>query len=102
AHRLRELGVGPGVAVPLCVRRGADFVLAVVAVSKAGGAYVPLDPDAPGARIAFVIADTGASVVIGNRDALDAANDVTVVDVTEVTGHPTTAPNVVVRDEDLA
>ena len=90
ARRLAGLGVGPGVAVPVCVRRGAGFVLAVVAIAKAGGAYVPLDPDNPAERLAFVVGDTAASVVLTQRAIADALSglDVTVLCVDGEQGAP--------------
>ncbi|MEM7584178.1 MAG: amino acid adenylation domain-containing protein [Acidobacteriota bacterium] len=64
AHRLRRSGVGPEVRVALCFERGLEMVVAVLAVLKADGAYVPLDPTAPPDRIAFLLKDAGADVVL--------------------------------------
>ena len=61
AHRLRGLGVGPGVLVGLCAERSLEMVVGLLAVLKAGGAYVPLDPDYPAERLAFMLADAGAA-----------------------------------------
>ncbi|WP_344591679.1 non-ribosomal peptide synthase/polyketide synthase [Actinomadura vinacea] len=68
AHRLREAGVGTESVVGLCLRRGVDMVVAVLAVWRAGGAYLPLDPDYPSDRLRFMLADSGASVLVGHRD----------------------------------
>ena len=59
AHRLGELGVGPEVAVGVCLGRDAEMVVGVLGVLKAGGAYVSLDPAYPPARLAAVAADAG-------------------------------------------
>ncbi|NUR63052.1 MAG: amino acid adenylation domain-containing protein, partial [Catenulispora sp.] len=67
AHHLRGLGVGAETVVGLCVGRGVDMVVSMLAVWKAGGAYLPLDPDYPVDRLAFMLADSGASVVVGHR-----------------------------------
>ncbi|MEU6810473.1 amino acid adenylation domain-containing protein [Streptomyces sp. NPDC046831] len=64
AHRLRALGVGRETLVGLCVERSPDLVVAVLAVLKAGGAYVPLDPAYPADRLAFMLADSAAPVVV--------------------------------------
>ncbi|MEW6755261.1 MAG: amino acid adenylation domain-containing protein [Candidatus Latescibacterota bacterium] len=64
ARRLQRLGVGPDVPVGVCLERSLEMVTALVAVLKAGGAYVPLDPEAPAERLAFMLADTGAPVVL--------------------------------------
>ena len=57
AHYLRELGVGPGVLVGLCVERSLEMVVGILGVLKAGGAYVPLDPAYPRERLAFMLHD---------------------------------------------
>jgi amino acid adenylation domain-containing protein len=64
AHRLRALGVGPGVAVGVCVTRSLVLPVALLGIQKAGGAYVPLDPDYPAARLDFTLADSGARVLL--------------------------------------
>lgn len=61
---LRDLGVGPGIPVAVCVERSADMVVALLGVLKAGGVYVPLDPEYPAARTRFVLDDVGAPVVL--------------------------------------
>ncbi|MFL6126856.1 amino acid adenylation domain-containing protein, partial [Actinophytocola sp.] len=68
AGRLRALGVGPDVVVGVCLPRGVDLVVAVLAVLKAGGAYLPMDPAHPRSRLEFVLADSGAPVVIGQTE----------------------------------
>ncbi|MFN2632116.1 MAG: amino acid adenylation domain-containing protein [Thermoanaerobaculia bacterium] len=64
AHFLRRAGVGPDVLVGVCIERSPDLIVAVLAVLKAGGAYVPLDPAYPAERLAFMIEDSGAPVVL--------------------------------------
>jgi amino acid adenylation domain-containing protein len=64
AHRLRRHGVGPEVRVGICLERGVDLVVAVLGVLKAGGAYVPLDPAYPAERLAYLLADSGASLLV--------------------------------------
>ncbi|MFJ2770397.1 amino acid adenylation domain-containing protein [Streptomyces sp. NPDC087300] len=70
ARYLRGLGVGCESRVGLCLPRGVDMVVAELAVWKAGGAFVPLDPEYPADRLAFVIADSGAEVVLGSDGTL--------------------------------
>jgi amino acid adenylation domain-containing protein len=64
ANRLRAAGVEAGTLVGLCVERSLDFVLGVLGILKAGGAYVPLDPAHPTARLALMLGDTAAPVVL--------------------------------------
>ena len=64
ARHLRGLGVGPEVRVGLFLERGPEMAVAILGVLKAGGAYVPLDPGLPADRVAFLLADTAAPVVL--------------------------------------
>ncbi len=64
ASALRAAGVGPEVLVGLCARRSPEMVVAILAVLKAGGAYLPLDSSAPRERLAFMVEDAGAPVVL--------------------------------------
>jgi amino acid adenylation domain-containing protein len=51
--------------VGLCLERGLDMVVSMLAVWKAGGAYLPLDPGYPAGRLSFMVADSGTRVVVG-------------------------------------
>src|SRR5690348_7599776 len=64
AHFLQELGVGPNVLVGLCVERSLDMVVGLLGILKAGGAYVPLDPSYPSERLAFMLEDAAAPVLV--------------------------------------
>ncbi|HZF14277.1 MAG TPA: non-ribosomal peptide synthase/polyketide synthase [Thermoanaerobaculia bacterium] len=64
ARLLRAAGVGPEVPVALCVERSAEMVIGLVAILQAGGAYLPLDPAYPAERLAFLLADSGAPVLV--------------------------------------
>ncbi|HEV2757814.1 MAG TPA: amino acid adenylation domain-containing protein, partial [Actinomycetota bacterium] len=64
AHHLLERGVRPEVPVAICLERGPDLIVALLAVLKSGGVYVPLDPDYPSERLAFMLRDSGAAVVL--------------------------------------
>ena len=58
AHYLRQLGVRPDARVAICVERGLEMVVGLLAVLKAGGAYVPLDPAYPSERLRFMLEDS--------------------------------------------
>ena len=71
ARRLRAGGVGSGSTVAIHARRSAGLIVGLVAIVKAGGAYVPLDPGYPPQRLAFMLGDCGARVLLTERDLLD-------------------------------
>ncbi|HEV2862461.1 MAG TPA: amino acid adenylation domain-containing protein [Pyrinomonadaceae bacterium] len=64
AHHLRRSGVGPEQTVAVCFKRSVEMLVAILGVLKAGGAYAPLDPAAPPERLGFMLAETGAAVVL--------------------------------------
>jgi amino acid adenylation domain-containing protein len=67
ARELRERGVRPNTIVGLCVERSLDFPIGVLAVLKAGGAYLPLDPSYPRERLAYMLEDSGAPILLTQR-----------------------------------
>ncbi|HEU4558562.1 MAG TPA: amino acid adenylation domain-containing protein, partial [Longimicrobium sp.] len=69
AHHLRVLGVGPEARVGICVERGPEMVVGMLAVLKAGGAYLPLDPAYPEERLRYTLED-GAPVALLTGSAL--------------------------------
>ncbi|MEV7868934.1 amino acid adenylation domain-containing protein [Streptomyces sp. NPDC088124] len=81
AHHLRNLGVGPGTLVGVCVERGVGAMVALLGVMKSGAAFVPLDPDYPAQRLSMMLADAGTPVVVTETSVLDrvAGHDATVV-----------------------
>jgi amino acid adenylation domain-containing protein len=64
AHHLAARGVGPDVCVGLCLERGPEMIVALLAVLKAGGAYVPLDPEYPAERLEYMLADAAPAVLL--------------------------------------
>ncbi|MDZ4343796.1 MAG: amino acid adenylation domain-containing protein, partial [Candidatus Binatia bacterium] len=64
AHYLKKLGVGPEVLVGICVERSPEMIIGILGVLKAGGAYVPLDPAYPKERLAFILEDSQASILL--------------------------------------
>ncbi|MEW2513754.1 amino acid adenylation domain-containing protein [Streptomyces sp. NPDC046870] len=64
ARHLRSHGAGPGAAVAVCLERGPEQITALLAVLKSGAAYVPLDPEHPSDRLAYMVADARAELVV--------------------------------------
>jgi amino acid adenylation domain-containing protein len=67
ARRLRELGVGPEVLVGVGMQSSINRLVALLAILKAGGGYLSLDPALPAQRLAFMLADTAAAVVLTDQ-----------------------------------
>jgi amino acid adenylation domain-containing protein len=84
ARHLAALGVGPEARVGICLERGPEMMVAILGVMKAGGAWVPLDRTYPAERLAYMLGDSGARVVVTQesvRPTLPPADGVAVVSV---------------------
>jgi amino acid adenylation domain-containing protein len=83
AHWLRALGVGPDTRVAICVDRGVEMMVGLLAIMKAGGAYVPLDPAHPAERLGAMLADSAPAVLLtqGSLAGLFDGTDVRVIDL---------------------
>jgi amino acid adenylation domain-containing protein len=64
AHHLQGLGVGPEVIVGICMERSVEMMVGLLGILKGGGAYLPLDPGYPQERLAFMLADVQAPVLL--------------------------------------
>ncbi|WP_447980433.1 amino acid adenylation domain-containing protein [Candidatus Nitrospira bockiana] len=64
AHHLRRHGAGPDVLVGICLERSLEMVVGLLGILKAGAAYVPIDPDHPRERIAFMLQDMAAPLLV--------------------------------------
>jgi amino acid adenylation domain-containing protein len=86
ARHLQALSVGPESLVGLCIERGLEMMVGVLAVLKAGGAYVPLDPAFPAERLRYMLEDSGAKTLLTQRglsEALFSGLDLVRVDLDE-------------------
>lgn len=72
AHYLGKRGVGRNARVGICLPRSLDFAVALLAVLKAGGTCVPLDPKYPNERLALMLDDVAAPIVVTERGLLRA------------------------------
>ncbi|MFE9749522.1 amino acid adenylation domain-containing protein [Saccharothrix saharensis] len=103
AHRLLALGVRPGSVVGVCLRRSPAGIAALLGVLRAGAAYLPLDPDYPAERLAHMLADSAAPVVVTERALRDRVTAPSVVCLEELPDAP--AEDVAAEDvaaEDVA
>ena len=64
AHYLRKLGVGPEIRVGICMDRGLEMIVAILAVLKSGGAYLPLEPDYPAERLVYMLENSQAPILL--------------------------------------
>ncbi|MET8947114.1 amino acid adenylation domain-containing protein, partial [Streptomyces sp. NPDC004542] len=71
ANHLSTLGVGTESVVAVAMERGVELIVALLAVWKAGAAYLPIDPGYPAERIAAMLADSRAMVLLSEEDILD-------------------------------
>jgi surfactin family lipopeptide synthetase A len=91
AGALVRRGVGPETVVGLAMDRSAALVVAMLAVVTAGAAYLPLDPEYPDSRLAFMVADSDACLVLADRE-LPWAQGVPVLRMAEVTADAAAEP----------
>ncbi|PSL79910.1 non-ribosomal peptide synthetase, partial [Variovorax sp. WS11] len=74
AHHLIAHGVRPDLPVGVLMERSVEMVVSLLAVMKAGGAYVPIDPEYPAERIAYMLQDSGVSLVLAQSHLALAAS----------------------------
>ncbi len=107
AQHLRANGVEAGSFVGVCIERSEAIPVVLLAVLRSGAAYLPIDPDYPEDRISFMLADSGASLVV--TDAASSARlpaDLATVDLARdraaIEAHPVNAPELAETDQALA
>ncbi|MFC7440508.1 amino acid adenylation domain-containing protein [Laceyella putida] len=108
AHVLRKKGVAKGTFVAISLERSFDLIVAVLGVMKAGGAYIPLDPSYPHDRLAYMLEDSGAPILLTVsrlRPQLPTggAQMICLDEIrAEMAGEPATPPDVPMEPDDLA
>ncbi len=68
AHYLHDQGIMPENVVGLCVERSLDMIIGILGILKTGAAYMPIDPSYPSERIAYMLADSAAAVLLTHEN----------------------------------
>jgi amino acid adenylation domain-containing protein len=105
AAHLQSLGVGPEKLVGIAMERSVTLLVSLLAILKAGGAYVPLDPSYPADRLAWIIEDSGISILLTTAETrLDIPSNLTGLQllladqIGSLTSHPIPKPLAVAKD----
>lgn len=108
AHYLRGLGAGPNIPIAICLPRSIEMLTAVYGVLKAGGAYVPMDPAYPADRLALMMSESKAHLVLSRQDLLQkfsSAGSAPLIDLTRdallIGQQPTSSPEPLATPDDL-
>jgi amino acid adenylation domain-containing protein len=109
AAHLQQLGVGTETFVAIMMARSVEMMVAILGILKAGGVYVPLDPAYPEDRLAFMLEDTQAPVLLTQSAWADRLSDCAAQRVyldagwgSEVSAAAAAAPVSVVHSSNLA
>jgi amino acid adenylation domain-containing protein len=112
ANRLANLlvrsGIGTGAAVGVCLERSLELPVVLLAILKAGGVFVPLDPTYPADRLAFMLADSAAKVLLTQEKLAGLlpgfAGEIVLAEAldSQLAREPSSAPDVPVSMQDLA
>ncbi|HEU4559898.1 MAG TPA: amino acid adenylation domain-containing protein, partial [Longimicrobium sp.] len=108
AWHLAAMGVGRDARVGLCLERGPELMVGVLGILKAGGACVPLDPAYPGERLAYMLEDSAARVLLTQASLVERlpAGETPVVrldaDAAEIARQSAARPRVPVAPDHLA
>jgi amino acid adenylation domain-containing protein len=71
AHLLKRLGARPEELIAICTERSAPMVVGALGCLKAGAAYLPLDPTYPAARLAYILKDSQARIIVAEPSTRD-------------------------------
>jgi amino acid adenylation domain-containing protein len=101
ASILAQQGVGAGDLVGICVERGPDLVVGLVAILKAGAAYVPLDPGYPADRLSYMVENARLKLLLSQESLSNClpATDIPVLMLPQLVA---TATNSQVKHESAA
>ena len=86
ANHLQSQGVKPETLVPICIERSPEMIIGLLGILKSGAAFVPVDPEYPEDRISYMLEDTGAKIIVSNkenRNKLSASENIEIVELDE-------------------
>ncbi|MEO7583969.1 MAG: amino acid adenylation domain-containing protein [Ferruginibacter sp.] len=84
AHYIAGKGIGKESMVPICIERGWEMIVGLLAIMKAGAAYVPIDPKYPEDRITYMLQDIGAAIIISSRESKSRITGIDKLDIIEI------------------
>ncbi|MCP5015771.1 MAG: amino acid adenylation domain-containing protein [Ketobacter sp.] len=109
AQHLHSLGTQPETVIAVALPRSPALLVALLGILKTGAAYLPLDPDAPADRLAHMVTDSQAPVLLTNSELQDVtfcppSCQVVYLDAEQSTlaAYPTTAPTITLTSQSLA
>ncbi len=108
AEHFANAGVKAGMLVPVFMERGIDMIISIFAILKLRAAYVPVDTDFPAARVAYMLENTEASVVITQAayKGILPGSGITIISTDDeqeaISTYPGKAPGVQPQPDDLA
>ncbi|MBN2862736.1 MAG: amino acid adenylation domain-containing protein, partial [Bacteroidales bacterium] len=67
ANQLRKKGIGPGFVVGIMWERSFEMIISIFGILKSGAAYFSIDPNYPGERIAYLIRNSRAKIILTEK-----------------------------------
>ncbi|WP_114789083.1 amino acid adenylation domain-containing protein [Niabella yanshanensis] len=108
AHYLISRGAKKEDLVGLCIERHIDMIVAIIGIIKCGAAYVPIAPDYPRDRIAYILKDCGAKILVSTVnlqhlvEGFDSVQTIYADEPTGIlTGLPSVRPGVSIKPDNI-
>ncbi|HVI46040.1 MAG TPA: amino acid adenylation domain-containing protein [Chitinophaga sp.] len=89
AHYLRSNGIGADILVPVCIERSLEMIIAILGIMKAGGAYVPIEAEYPAERIAYMLEESNAGIIVSSSRFREKLEGITTIRICEIDGDAT-------------